>query len=113
MHEMSLVYRIIDIAQNHAVQNNAMKITKIVLTLGSMSGVMYESLMFSFNIAIQKTMLEEAEICVDKIPAKGKCQHCQHEYLLSSLYDECPICRSKNPLILQGKEFAISSITII
>lgn len=113
MHEMSLVHRIIDIAQNHAVQNNATKITKIVLTLGSLSGVMYESLMFSFNIAIQNTMLEYAEICVNNIPAKGKCQHCHHEYLLSSLYDECPICQSKNPFILQGKEFVISSITII
>ena len=113
MHEMSLVHRIIDIAQNYAVQNNATKITQIVLTLGSMSGVMYESLMFSFNIAIQKTMLEEAEICINKIPAEGKCQHCEHVYLLNSLYDECPICQSKSPLILQGKEFMISSITII
>ena len=110
---MSLVYRIIDIAQNHAVQNNATKITKIVLTLGAMSGVMYESLIFSFNIAIQKTILEEAEICINKIPAKGKCPYCEHVHLLNTLYDECPICQSRNPLILQGKEFIISSIVII
>jgi len=113
MHEMSLVLRIIDIATEKALLQGAQKISKIELLLGDLSGVMYESLMFSFEIAVKHTLLEDAEVIVKKVPGRGLCTHCNHAYLMNSLHDACPKCSALNPTVIQGREFQVVSIDVI
>lgn len=113
MHEMSLVMRIIDIATEKALAQKAEKITKIELLLGELSGVMYESLMFSFELAMKRTLLETAEVVVKKVSGRGLCQVCSHTYSLSTLHDACPKCSALNPKVIQGRELQVVSIDVM
>lgn len=113
MHEMSLVLRIIDIATEEAQRKDAKKITKIELILGELSGVLYESLMFSFELACKGTMLENAKIVVERIVGQGQCHDCYHVYKMKSLLDKCPKCSALNPKVIQGREFQVRSINVV
>ncbi|MCD8212526.1 MAG: hydrogenase maturation nickel metallochaperone HypA [Campylobacter sp.] len=113
MHEVGLARHIIALCEEHAKTKNATRITRLDLTLGKFSGVIYESLMFAFSVACKGTMLENAEICVQNVEALGKCLKCSHTYELLNIYDICPKCGASNPAILQGREFKIVSINII
>ena len=113
MHEMGLVFRIVEIAVEHAQKMDARRIVKIEIVLGDLSGVMYESLMFSFETAVKGTMLANAEIVVERVTGRGICRSCGCEYELVTLYGDCPSCGSAALRIIQGKEFRLKSISIV
>lgn len=110
---MSLVMRIVDIVVEQACLKGAQKITKIELLLGDLSGVMYDSLIFSFEIAIKHTLLADAKIMIKKVPGRGLCTQCKNEYLINSFQDACPKCSTLNPTVIQGREFQVVSIDVI
>ena len=113
MHEMGLVFRIIDMAVEHAEKMNAHSITKIEIVLGDLSGVMYESLMFSFETAVKGTMLADAEILIERVPGRGRCNSCGKEYEVVNFHESCPCCSAPHLQIIQGKQFKLKSINIV
>lgn len=113
MHEMGLVFRIIDMTVEHAKKMNARKITKVEIVLGDLSGVMYESLVFSFYTAIKGTMLADAEIVIERVRGRGRCNACGKEFEVVNLHEVCPACTAPHPQIVQGKQFQLKSISVI
>lgn len=71
MHEMAIAEGVLDIALDYAKQNDAKCIREIGLLIGDMSGVVVDSLTFSFDMIAKGTLAEGAEIKVKHVPLVG------------------------------------------
>jgi hydrogenase nickel incorporation protein HypA/HybF len=112
MHELSIAYSIIDIAESEARKANAKSIKSIELEIGKLAGIEYESLEFALQAAIQSTMLEHATIEVDKPDGRAKCNACNQEFIITQLFEQCPVCQGYNLNIIRGKELRVKSLIV-
>lgn len=110
MHELSIAANIVDIVEAYAKKGNVGLITKIEIEIGTLSGVVRESLEFAMDSAVKDTILEKAKVKFIDIHGKGKCEKCHTIFEMDDLYSPCPKCNAFNPLIIQGKELRIASI---
>ncbi len=103
---------IIEVAEKEAKEVNSSKIAEIVLDIGTMAGIEYYALDTALEMAVKDTMLENADIKVNKIQAKAKCADCTYKFDISSFIDSCPACNSLFSDVISGKELKIRSIVV-
>lgn len=112
MHELSIATNIVEIAVEYAEKNNASVVKEIEIEVGELSGVVVEALEFAMDSATKQTILENAKVKIDFIHGKAKCNHCGHEFPVSSIYEVCPKCNSYNSEIIKGKELRVKSLIV-
>ncbi len=112
MHELSIAMSIVSAAEAGAKANNAVRIKKIYLQIGALSGIELDALDFAWPLATKNTMLETAEKFIEVIPAKAECLECKKEFDIQNPFDPCPHCGSYFKQYLRGKELKIKYIEI-
>jgi len=110
MHELSIAMNIVEIAEENAKAANTSVISEIELDIGSQSGVILEALEFAMQSAIQDTMLADANVKINAIPAKAACNKCQNEFYIDEIFAPCPECGNPFCDIIQGKELKVKSL---
>ncbi len=109
---MSIVMSIVDIAENEARKANADVISELELDIGTVSGIETDALNFAFDSIKSKTMLKDADIKINIIQAKSKCEDCLFIFDTDNVYNLCPKCNSYKTNIIQGKEMKVKSILV-
>jgi len=110
MHELSIAANIIEIVEEFAQSHKATRINKVELIVGKLSGVVRDSLEFALEFAVKDTILEDAEILIEEVDGKSKCNLCKTEFVNNDWYTACPACSSMDSDILEGKELKVKSI---
>jgi hydrogenase nickel incorporation protein HypA/HybF len=110
MHELSLAFEVIDIAQREAAKNNVTAIREIHLEVGNLSGVEADAFQSALEMLVRNTLLENASIRMTKTPGKGKCIACNNEFDMKSRVETCPECHCFPSEIVGGEEFRIVSL---
>jgi len=111
MHELSIAMNIVEIAEESAKNANATVITEIELDIGTQSGVVLEALDFAMKSAVLGTMLENASVKINTIPARAKCSDCHEEFAIKEIYQECPKCGNPFCDVIEGKDLKVKSLT--
>jgi len=109
MHELSVAYSIVEMISERASEENGNKVTRVELEIGEMSGIEVYALEFAWDVAIKESILDGADLQINRIPAIGRCMDCQKEYAVKSLYDACPHCGSYRSEVIEGKDMRVSS----
>jgi len=119
MHEFSTMQSIVNAILEEAKKYNAKEINKIILQIGELTFLGKEQLKFAFDILKEGTIMEKAELVIEDVKAKVKCNHCGYEGGVEyGLKDEfhiyfpilkCPNC-GKNVEIIKGRECNIKSV---
>jgi len=112
MHEFSIAMSIIEIAENEAKKESATAINELVLDIGTQAGIEFYALDTALQMAVKDTMLENANIQVNKIQARVKCTECNTEFEVNNIFDPCPECNSLYHELLCGKEMQIKSLVV-
>lgn len=112
MHEMSLAMNIVDLAVSKAQSEGSQKINQIEIEIGSLAGVMIDSLEFCFEAASKETIAEGADFKIIEVQGKGHCQGCDFSFAVDSLIAQCHKCNEYCVVITQGKELRVVSITV-
>ncbi len=112
MHEFSIAMSIIELAEEEARKAEASSVSQLVLEIGTMAGIEFYALDTAMEAAVRGTMLEKAEIVVNKVPAKARCSDCGHVFEIHQVYDACPQCKSLFHETVQGKELKIKSLVV-
>ena len=113
MQELSIVQSIIETVSESEEAANAKAITLVYLRVGALSGVVKDALLFSYDLAVQDTMLEGSRLIVEELPVLIFCQVCGKDVELPGVQAfRCPICHTPSAIIKQGKELEIRSIEI-
>ena len=112
MHELSIALNIIDIVDRTFIDSKAEKVNDIELEIGKFSGIEIDALQFALETSVQNTHLENAKIDIQLIDGKGNCTKCSNDFIMNTLYDDCPRCRSNEIKIIEGQELKVKSINV-
>ncbi len=113
MHELSIALGIVKIAETETRKAGASAVEKIELLIGSLSGVEQDALHFVWPMAVKGSVLENAALDIETVPAKARCLECECEFDLEHIYDACPHCNSYFKNILQGKELQVKALEVV
>jgi hydrogenase nickel incorporation protein HypA/HybF len=112
MHEVSLLENTLELAIGYAQAQDATKIHRLTLRIGQLSGVIPEALQFAFDIVIQGTIAEKAELLIETIPAICHCPTCQQDFQPTDCIYECPECHQVCTELLQGRDLELVSLEV-
>ena len=111
MHELGVVFRIIDDLTEVGKENNIEKIHTVTLQLGEVSGVVPDLLTDAWKWAADRTeLMKGAELVIESLPAVTYCEECGSEYETVRYGKTCPNCGSLRTYLLRGNEFLIKEI---
>lgn len=112
MHELSIALSIVEMAEEEARRRSA-QVNAVHLKLGTLSGVVKEALLFSYDLACEGTALEGSRLVIEEVPTVVYCPVCKEERGLPSIQSFCcPVCDGPTPEVLQGKELEVVALEI-
>ncbi len=113
MHELSIAVNIVELVEEAARSQQAENVSKVVLEIGTLSGIEFDALTFAMTEAVKGSLLQKAEIVYDIIQAVGVCEECCHEFPTDDYFTVCPVCNSMHTSFIKGKELKIKSIDLV
>jgi len=112
MHEYSIVQSLLNSCEENAEQNNATKVTKVVVKIGVMSGVEPDLLQTAFDTFKEQTMCHDAQFIINIQQVVIKCNDCGEESTLQKNEYNCLKCESVNIDILDGEEMYLMQLEL-
>ncbi|MCZ7557683.1 MAG: hydrogenase maturation nickel metallochaperone HypA [Bacteroidia bacterium] len=110
MHEVSIAESIVDIARDYAGRENVPLFSAIELQIGTLSGIEIEALMFAMDVVCRGTVLEGAEIRIQSVAGRARCEGCNFEFPVEDQFSPCPACGELRSSIISGEELRVSSL---
>lgn len=111
MHELGIVFHTIESVNKIAKENNVSKINSVTVQIGEVSLVVPELYENCWNWAVKKeTILKDAKIIMETIPAVTFCENCEKTYPTVQYAKICPYCKSDRTYLQTGNEFIIKEI---
>lgn len=111
MHELGIVYHIIDTLEEVGRENALTSVQSVTIELGEVSAVIPEYLTDCWNWAIKKNgLMKDAQMHIEVIPAVTLCRDCEREYSTVTHGRICPYCGSEKTHLLVGNEINIKEI---
>ncbi len=113
MHEMGIVFHIAKRAEELAHDNNVTKVTKVVLSIGEVSGVVGDYLTDCWKWNAKKSpILDGCELIIETVDAVTYCEDCKKTYPTVQYGKTCPYCQSGNTYLVQGNETDIKEMEV-
>ncbi len=119
MHELSMAQGIINAVLETAEANNATEVNEVTVEVGRLAMINPEQLQFILGVFIENTIIEDAKINFEEIPAEIECGDCNFhgEAILddSDHYAplvKCPECGSLKVETINGKDIVVKNIVI-
>lgn len=114
MHELGVVFYIIDDVKEIAEENDVEKITSVTLELGEVSGVVFDYLEDCWNWAVKKhPIMDECKLLYEQVDAITYCEDCKQTYPTVQYGKTCPHCGSSKTYLKQGNEVSIKEIEVL
>ena len=108
MHELSLTYGIVAMAEEAAAGR---PVERVTLVIGRLAGVMTESIRFCFDEVTRGTTLEGAVLDIIEPEGRARCNKCGAEFPTPDLLTSCA-CGSHELTRLSGEELTVKSIEL-
>jgi hydrogenase nickel incorporation protein HypA/HybF len=80
--------------------------------LGTLSGVVRDALLFSFDVAAEGTPIAGARLEIADVPLTVLCPRCGVERELPAPPLVCPVCRTPTPEVLRGKDLELFALEV-
>ncbi len=119
MHELSMAQGIINAVLDTANENDATEVTEVTVEVGRLAMINPEQLEFILGVLVENTIMDDAEIKFEEIPAEIQCYDC--DFNGEAILDDkdhyaplvkCPKCDSLNVETLNGKDIVVKNIVI-
>ena len=119
MHELSMAQGIINAVLETAESNNATEVNEVTIEVGRLAMINPEQLQFMLGVLVENTIMEDAEITFEDIPAEIRCHDC--DFHGEAILDDsdhyaplvkCPECDSLSVEILNGKDIVVKNMVI-
>nr|WP_288825407.1 hydrogenase maturation nickel metallochaperone HypA [uncultured Clostridium sp.] len=110
MHELGVMSEVVRIVENVVMEQNLSQVESLVLQIGEMASVIPYYVEQCYPAAVQGTILENARLDIEIIPANGRCRECNKVFHVTEGYMKCPFCHSFSWELTGGREFLIKEI---
>ncbi len=112
MHELSVAENIVDII-HQSVPGEELEDVRIVrMKIGTLSGVVADSLEFCFTAIAAQTPLANARLEIERIPFTVHCSSCQKDFENDIGYVVCPECGGVETSVISGRELQVTEIEL-
>jgi hydrogenase nickel incorporation protein HypA/HybF len=108
MHELAIMQSIVEAVCEVAGEA---RVTRVLLEIGSLSGVATDSIRFCFDLCAKSTALEGALLQIHDVEARARCCECNAEFLAENSIAFCA-CGSAKVEILAGRELRIKEVEL-
>ncbi len=112
MHELSICQALIQQVENIAHERDAQSVSLIVIGVGPLSGVEAQLLKNAYSIASAGTLAEQAELTVNVLPLKVKCNQCGCESEATPNKLSCRHCGHWQTQLISGDELMLLSVEL-
>ena len=114
MHEMGIVLHLAKTLDKEAKEKNIIKIGKVTLQVGEVSGIMTDLFSDCWNyFKVRNEILKDSNLVIETIPAITHCDSCKKEYETVKYGRQCPYCGSYETWLVKGNECIIKNIEAI
>ena len=119
MHELSMAQGIINAVLETAESNNATEVNEVTIEIGRLAMINPEQLQFMLGVLVENTIMQDAKIITEDIPAEVECEDC--DFKGTAVLDssdhyaplvKCPGCGSMKVEVLNGKDIVVKNIVI-
>lgn len=111
MHELGIVFHIIDSVEQVGKKNELSSISSVTLEVGEVSSVIDTYLDDCWKWATDKSeLLRGAKLIIEKLPAVTICEDCGRTYGTVAHGRICPYCESERTCLVSGNELNIKEI---
>lgn len=111
MHEMSLMQGVLDIIED-ASRGQFVKVNKVWLEIGALSGVDPAAMEFCFDAVMHGTLAQGAVLEIVDKPGEGWCMKCARPVSIAARYDPCPFCGSHQIQVTGGEEMRVKELEV-
>ena len=112
MHELSLIASVFDLLEEKAGEHGAARVTRVVLSVGVMSGAVPDLLESAFDAYKKGTLAAGARLEIAVVPAKVRCPDCGGETVREDADFSCAGCGSRRVEIVEGRDLVIEKIEL-
>ena len=112
MHELSVAQSIVEIIQQHIPESEWGRVAAVRLKIGTVAGVVPESLEFSFQAITAELSFNHARLEIESVPFRIHCNACDTTAENEFGFALCSTCGSTDTKILSGSELHITEIEI-
>lgn len=112
MHEMSLMYEIIQLVSKDAKSRGFQKVKQIQVIVGDLSNVLPDALELAFFYFCKKEaglLAEDSQLKIIQEKAITQCQSCLHKFEPDFRVALCPKCGLLSGLLISGETFQVES----
>ncbi|MEG2931803.1 MAG: hydrogenase maturation nickel metallochaperone HypA [Ruthenibacterium sp.] len=111
MHELGIVFHIVDSIEKIGRENKLRTVSAVTLELGEVSGVVDAYLQDCWKWSSEKSaLLRGAQLKIETIPAVTLCEACGDTYGTVAHGRICPLCSSESTHLVTGNEINIKEI---
>ena len=112
MHEFSIVQSLLALIEDYVRKNNAKAVTRVVVSIGVLSGVEPHLLEMAFNTFKEGTVAEKAQLVMEIEKLKLRCRNCGKEAEKEEVNMVCPHCNSLNTEVTTGQDMFLKSLEL-
>lgn len=112
MHEVAIMTEAVRLALESAHAAGARRVTALKLRIGALSGVVPEALQFAWDVVRGGTLLADARLEIESVPAACWCVTCQAEFACQEFLSECPRCHDLSGDLRRGRELDIAALEL-
>src|SRR3989344_4467781 len=113
MHELSVCQALIRQVQDIAREHRAVAVVSVKLQLGPLSGVEPDLLKQAFPLASAGSVAETAQLVIEKLPIRVRCESCGAETVAEPNKLVCGTCGDWHTRLLSGDEMLLASVELI
>ncbi|RXK00360.1 hydrogenase maturation nickel metallochaperone HypA [Arcobacter sp. CECT 8986] len=112
MHEYSIVQSLLEQCEQYVEENDASKVTKLIVKIGVLSGVEPDLLQTAFDTFKEKTVCDGAEFIINRQKVVIDCLDCNQTSTLEKNEFLCPSCNSNNLKVVDGEDMFLMSLEL-
>jgi hydrogenase nickel incorporation protein HypA/HybF len=109
MHELSIAESVVAIVKRHAAGG---RVACVELKVGHLRQVVPSALTFAFELLVEGTALEGAELRIEEVPAAGICRECGAESTMLDFPLRCASCGALDVELVAGEELQVDALEL-
>ena len=113
MHELAVCQQLLLQVDQIAKEKNARLVESITLRLGPLSGVEAHLLTQAFPLAAAGSIAEDAELIIESLPIRVRCQTCAAETDALPNKLVCGACGDYHTQLISGDEMLLASLSLM
>jgi hydrogenase nickel incorporation protein HypA/HybF len=111
VHEYPIAKHIVEIAQKAALEQGAHSVSRIMLVVGDATGYLADCIKLYFDLIAAGSICEGAEIEIERVKAKLRCETCGQLFERKPFSFDCP-CGGQGLPTGIGQEFYVKAIEV-